>query len=111
MNDDVFKGELPGSRAYSEAIAQDMSIMAFYQPGKIFRNFRHVVKKEVNVWVQESNEENELATFSVHYFGRCQFWLHKIEGEWELILPAVNENGQDDAELVRRVGYLLDSLL
>jgi len=65
--------------------------------------------EKINVWVVESGYEGEII-YIVFFKDYLRFALTKRNSEWVLV-EQPSAMGDDEQELVKRIGHMLDSLL
>ena len=95
---------------YAKAIRYDLSQIIELDTSRFWHVFQHEMDGEmINVWVVESGYEGEII-YIVFFKDYLRFALTKRNSEWVLVEQPV-AMGEDEKELVKRVGYLLDSLL
>lgn len=117
--EDVFQleheeGKVTGTREravpYAKAIRYDLSQIIELDTSRFWNVFQHLIDGDVvNVWVIESDHENEII-YMIFFKDYLRFALKRYNNDWVLVeQPEIL--GYEEHELVKRVGFMLNSLL
>jgi hypothetical protein len=96
--------------AYLEEIKDDLSALEAYQIDRHYLSFRHRIGVElVNVWVFDTEWEDDGTIYTVYYKGDYQFEMKKIYGGWYARSVRMEKNKVIDNDLVARIGQMIDA--
>jgi len=96
---------------YAKAIRFDIGNVMGLDPNRFYYNYPDTIDgMRANVWVIEGEGENREPLYKVFHFEYFRFALQRMNNEW--IISCKPPYGKEpDPAMVKKVGFLLDSLL
>jgi hypothetical protein len=96
---------------YAKAIRFDIGHLIGLDPNRFYYNYPEKIEGlQTNVWVIEGEGENRESIYKVYYFEYFRFALKRVGNEW-LVSHQPQHGKAPDEDMVKKVGFLLDSLL
>jgi hypothetical protein len=107
-----WKAERDKKAAYLKKIKDDLSALVSYQIDRHYLSFRHKIgDRLVNIWVFETEEEDDTRIYTIYYLGDYRFEMKKVWGAWEAkTVRQVNPETIDE-KLVAKIGEMVDECI
>ena len=96
---------------YAKAIRFDIAHVVGLDPSRFYYNYQELLDGvRTNVWVIEDEDEKNEVLFKVYYHEYFRFALKRRNHEW-VISDRPLYGKEPDPLIVKKTGYMLDSLL
>jgi len=96
---------------YARSIRFDIGNVMGLDPNRFYYNFPETIDgMKANVWVIEGEDEEGELIYKVFYFDYFRFALQRVSNVW-VISHKPPYGKKPDLFMVKKVGFLLDSLL
>jgi hypothetical protein len=109
LDEDFLVGTNEKSVAYAKAIRLDIGNVIGLDTSRFYHIFQEIIDGIItNIWVIENDAEDNEVCYAVYYNEFYRFELKRAGDKWEAAYKSGDKINED---LVKKVGYLLDSLV
>jgi len=96
---------------YAKAIRFDIGHLVGIDPSRFYYSYPEIIDgMTTNVWVMEGEDEAHEIIYKVYYFEFFRFALRREGNHWK-VSHTPRYGRIPEGEIVKKVGFLLDSLL